>query len=529
MTYNRALMTKSPPYFNLCDYFLGEDRLREIGDRVAIEYRDRSIRYSELRNEVDHWKRRILDCGAKQGDRVALLLYDSPDWIAGFLAVVSIGAICVPVNTFIPADDLAFILRDSASRIVITEDELRLKIDQCGVEPEGRCQILSVEANRWSGSQSEEIPAGEMAGIATTRESPAFLLYTSGSTGKPKGVIHRQGAIPCTVKSYSENILNLTPEDICYSASRLFFAYGLGNSLSFPLAAGATVILDRERPSPQRLSSLFQQRRPDVFFGVPAIYRSLLEYENEGGQLDLSSLRLCISAGEALPESIFTDWERLYGSKILDGIGSTEMLHIFISNREGSARAGSSGQLVPSYEAHLLDDVGRECNPGESGHLWVRGASGTTGYWNQPELTAETIQEGWVRTGDVYRRDEDGFYFHVGRSDDCFKVNGLWVSPVEVETELLRHESVVEAAVIASIGDSGLATAKAFVVIRQDGAREALESILLEFLSSRLPHYKVPSQIEFLKELPRTSTGKIQRYMLRAESQRNPSGGSNDH
>src|SRR5262249_27889440 len=245
------------------------------------------------------------------------------------------------------------------------------------------------------------------------------------------------------------------------SSSRLFFAYGLGNSLSFPLAAGATVILDTDRPTPGRLASLFKEQSPTVFLGVPAVYLSLLEY---GDGLDLSSLRMCVSAGEALPAKIFDDWRRRFGLEILDGIGSTEMLHIFISNREGCARAGSSGQVVEGYAARLLDDAGDQVDAEESGNLWVRGGSATSGYWNRPDLTGQTILDGWVRTGDVYRRDDEQFFFHIGRSDDCFKVRGLWVSPVETESVLMSHEAVSEAAVVSAIDEKGLATARAYVV-----------------------------------------------------------------
>ncbi|HSF22923.1 MAG TPA: benzoate-CoA ligase family protein, partial [Blastocatellia bacterium] len=346
----------------------------------------------------------------------------------------------------------------------------------------------------------------------TTRESPAFLLYTSGSTGAPKGVLHRHGSIPHTVESYSNNILRLTNRDRVYSSSRLFFAYGLGNSLSFPLAAGATVILDPARATPERIATLFEEQAPTVFFGVPAVYLALLEHRAKGGALNTSKLRLCLSAGEALPARIFEDWQREFGLTILDGIGSTEMLHIFISNREGKARGGSSGKTIPGYAARLVDDHLLEVEG--LGDLWVRGSSATVGYWNRPELTRETIQDGWVRTGDIYRREQDGFFYHVGRSDDCFKVRGLWVSPIEVEGALLAHDSVSEAAVVSAVDNAGLATAKAYVVIRGE-KQEGLKNELISFVGSRLASYKAPSQIEFINEMPRTATGKVQRFKLR--------------
>jgi benzoate-CoA ligase family protein len=528
LAYNRGLMTLIPSYFNLFDYFLGDGRLADIGRLTAIEFRGGRITYNELRREVDHWTGQIIACGIGEGDRVAMLLYDSPEFVACFLAAVSIGAVCVPINTFLPAEDVLFILSDSGARLVIAEDELEWKTDLGDPAFADKCTLLTVDtaARHYLDAKDDVEPRGSLP--ATTEQSPAFLLYTSGSTGAPKGVLHLHGAIPHTVSSYSSNVLRLSKEDRVYSSSRMFFAYGLGNSLSFPLAAGATVILDSERPTPGRIAKLFEEQRPSFFFGVPAIYRSLMEFRAAGNHVDVSALRKCVSAGEALPERVFEDWRREFGLPILDGIGSTEMLHIFISNAEQETRAGSSGRAVRGYEARLLDDGDREVDGGEPGNLWVRGASATPGYWNRPELTRATIRDGWVRTGDIYRRDGDGFYFHVGRSDDCFKVRGLWVSPIEVESALMAHEAVVEAAVVSDADENGLATARAYAVIRTEGDREGLEEELRRFVASRLPQYKVPSSIEFIAEMPRTSTGKIQRFKLRAAGRSYRSGGTDD-
>jgi benzoate-CoA ligase family protein len=358
--------------------------------------------------------------------------------------------------------------------------------------------------------------------------SPALILYTSGSTGTPKGVLHLHGAIPATVANYSENVLKLGTGDRLYSASRLFFAYGLGNSLSFPMAGGATVILDPERATPDRAARILEEQMPTVFFGVPSLYNALIDLKRSGAAIDTTSLRLCVSAGEALPARIVEDWGREFGLPILDGIGSTEMLHIFISNREGEVVAGSSGREVEGYEARLIDEQGGDVPSGEPGNLWVKGESATAGYWNRPDLTASTVREGWVKTGDLYSKDSAGYFYHTGRSDDCFKVKGLWVSPIEVESALLAHPAVVEAAVVGATDERGLATARAFVVIRQDIDREALGGELEGFLRSRLPQHKVPSQILFLGELPRTATGKVQRYKLRTEARTKPRGGTDD-
>ena len=511
--------------FNLVDYFLGQDRLHQSDNTSAIEIRDNRVTYNELRAEVSRWVGQLSNCGVNDGDRVALLLYDSPEFIACFLAIASIGAVCVPINTFLPVRDVTFILADSGAHLLIVESDIE---DKLGLTSglENRCAVLKVDTQKRTSLSGSNGDAGQaVQAAATTRETAALLLYTSGSTGTPKGVLHSHGSIPFTVESYAANVLRLTSEDRVFSSSRMFFAYGLGNSLSFSLAAGATVLLEPERMSAEHLARFIEDRKPTVFFGVPAVYLSLLDYRSTGGSVNFSSVRLCISAGEALPAKIVDDWQHEFGLTILDGIGSTEMLHIFISNREGNSRAGSSGTVVAGYDARLMDDAGEEVDVNQPGNLWVRGGSATAGYWNQPDLTERTIVDGWVRTGDIYRRDGDRFYYHIGRSDDCFKVNGLWVSPIEVESVLVSHDAVSEAAVVCAIDASGLATARAYVVIRQgerpevveDAPEDALEDQLRKFAGSRLPQSKVPSHIQFIDEMPRTSTGKIQRYKLRAE------------
>lgn len=504
---------------NLFSYFFDPERLSEIKNRTAIEYGGEQITYGELCVLVMYWADQMESYGIKEGDRIALLLYDSPLFIACFLASALIGAVCVPVNTSLSSEDVRFIINDSGARLVIYEEELRGKVQSNDVVTSEPYVLREVNAKDFARTNSGISKGTGWSLKSQDSQSPAFLLYTSGSTGTPKGALHRHDAIPYTVESYAENFLRLTGRDRIYSSSRLFFAYGLGNSLSFPLAAGACVLLDPERPNAERIAKIFEEQKPTVFFGVPAVYRALLDF-HANQPLDVSSLRLCVSAGEALPARIFEDWRREFGLTILDGIGSTEMLHIFISNKEGEARAGSSGQIVSGYEARLLDDGGGEVRADEPGNLWVKGGSATSGYWNRPDLTEATIQNGWVRTGDIYRRDEDGFFYHVGRSDDCFKVRGLWVSPVEVESALLAHESVTEAAVVSAVDADGLATVRAFVVIRREGGDEKIEEELRNFAGSRLAKYKVPSKIELIDEMPRTSTGKIQRFKLRAEPER---------
>jgi benzoate-CoA ligase family protein len=425
-----------------------------------------------------------------------------------------------------------FILGDCGARLVIAEDDLEWKIDLTDRNLSEQCSLLVIDtAGRHYLEPKDDVQA-RPALPTTTRDTPAFLLYTSGSTGKPKGALHVHGSIPYTIDTYARSVLGLSEDDRVYSASRLFFAYGLGNSLSFPLSAGAAVILDASRPTGDNVVRIVEEQRPSVFFGVPSIYRSLLDIHArrriDGGGVDFSSVRLCVSAGEALPATIFEEWRREFDLETLDGIGSTEMLHIFISNCSGKARPGSSGTLVEGYKAQLRDDSNNEVAQGELGNLWISGSSATRGYWNRPDLTEQTINSGWVRTGDLYRRDEGGFYYHVGRADDCFKVKGLWVSPVDVEAVLLSHRAVREAAVVRSTDENGLATVKAYIVIRTGGDQDSVMKEVGELTRSRLPGHKVPAQIEFINELPRTSTGKVQRYKLRTDSPARGPGESDD-
>jgi benzoate-CoA ligase len=498
--------------FNLYDYFLNDDRLRSFAGRTAIEFNNQKLTYDRLRGLTDSWAERISAEGVREGDRVVLLLFDSPDFIACFLATALLGAICVPISTFLGPQDIAFVLSDCGARLVIAEHELAEKYSDQLQCPGLKRIPLTTAAHAYD---NLEPVTRRVVRAATTTSSPCFILYTSGSTGKPKGVLHTHGAIPRTVANYSESVLQLNPEDRVYSSSRLFFAYGLGNSLSFPLAAGATVILDSGRPTPDRIADILAAQSPSLFFGVPAVYNALLEFHSRGGALNTSSIRLCVSAGEALPARIYQDWAGLFDLTILDGIGSTEMLHIFISNRQGEARAGSSGKAVRGYDLRLTTADGGSPVPGEPANLWVRGDSAFAGYWGRPEVTKETIRDGWIRTGDLYRTDDGGYFYHVGRSDDCFKVRGLWVSPVEVESALLADERIAEAAVVPAVDEVGLATVGAYVVIRSGKANEDLKQELISVVSHRLPQYKVPSQITFLDDLPRTSTGKVQRFRLR--------------
>jgi benzoate-CoA ligase len=507
----------------------------------AIRCGHRNISYGELRAQTLRMAQAIVSLGAVRGDRVALLLNDSPEFIEAFIATCCLGAIAVPINTSLRAEEQCSILHNSGAKLAFIEGDMcnevlthapeklhslenAVHIDRtfrtdppsetaAHIYLEERLNSPPVTLHSMEGLLSKIFESAEPEFSEPGRDDPAFILYTSGSTGEPKGAVHTQADIFYTSETFCREVLRVTPEDRLFSSSRLPFAYGLGNSLSFPLLNGATTILCRPKPSPDVIGTLLKEQRPTIFFGVPVIYNLLLERHRAGMKLDCSSLRLCVSAGEALPAHLGEEWEKEFGVPVLDGIGSTEMLHMFMSNHENEVRYGSSGRLLAGYEARLLD----------AGNLWIRGDSAARGYWQNPEATARTFVDGWVRTGDLYRCDEDGFWFHLGRSDDCFKSSGQWVSPVEVEGVLSRHPRVSSAAVVEAFDADQLPCACAFVV-RQGLESEAgqLEHELRKLAAESLPRFKQPRKYVFVAELPYTATGKLQRFKLRQQLRSSP-------
>ena len=500
----------------------------------AIRFDGRTISYAELRAETVTMAQVIRSLGAARGDRVALLLHDSPEFVEAFIATCSLGAIAVPVNMALRAEEQCSILHNSGANLAIIEadtcrallthapEKLQSLEKAIVVErsPGKRChenlgpvRLLSLELLR---DEAIETPTPDFGDPGPN--DPGFILYTSGSTGEPKGAVHRQAHIFYTNNTFCHEVLRLTTHDRLFSSSRLPFAYGLGNCLTFPLLNGATTILCREKPSPDIIARIFSEHRPTVFFGVPVIYNLLLEHHRSGRKLDCSSLRLCVSAGEALPAYLGEEWEKEFGVQLLDGIGSTEMLHMFMSNHENEVRYGSSGRLLEGYEARLVDEHGEPTPVDTEGHLWIKGESAAMYYWENPKATAKTFVDGWVRTGDLYRYDSDGYWYHMGRSDDCFKSSGRWVSPVEVEGALLRHAGVARAAVVEDFDAHQLPCACAFVVkqdVESDSAQ--LEHELRKLAAESLPRFKQPRRYNFVTELPYTATGKIQRFKLRQD------------
>jgi benzoate-CoA ligase family protein len=513
---------------SLFDEIFQVDRLQQ----VAVLFEQRKIKYDELRALTRQAAEVLSALQIAQGDRVAILLADSPEFVAFFVATISLGAVAVPINPALRRPDQLFILKDCEARTAIVESKTArpllsepheglsslkrlLMIPRDG--DERLAQFEGIETRFFD--EAERSPFDFEFSARGNEQSDAFILYTSGSTGEAKGAVHRQADIFYTNQTYCREVLKLREGDRLFSSSRLPFAYGLGNALTFPLLNGLTTILCPERPSAQVVARVFRDYRPTIFFGVPVIYRMLIDHHREVNELDTSSLRLCVSAGEALPAQLGEDWQETFGVQILDGIGSTEMLHMFISNHEEPVRYGSSGSLLRGYEARLIDHDGNAVTQNEVGNLWVRGDSAATRYWQRPETSAETFVDDWVRTGDLYRQDADGFWWHMGRSDDCFKPTGQWVSPVEVEGVLLKSESVRAVAVVEGFDQDGLSCVCAFVV-RADGGElkdEAVESSLRTVCKNALPRFKQPLRYIFVSELPYTATGKVQRFKLREQ------------
>ncbi len=455
-------------------------------------------------------------------ERVLLLLLDTPEFAISFFGAIKIGAVPVPVNTLLKPADYKYLLNNSRASVAIVSDSLLPLIKEL---PRRELRFLEkivvVGASNSAGNLAFQglirRNSSDLAPAPTTKDDAAFWLYSSGSTGQPKACVHLQHDMVVSAERYAKAILKITSEDRCFSVAKLFFAYGLGNGLYFSLAVGATSILLPRPPRPQSVFETIERHRPTLFFSVPSNYVKLLAHEAPTGrEFDLSSVRHAVSAGEALPASVFHRFKERFGVEILDAIGSTEALHMMISNVPGNVRPGSSGKVLPGFEAKIVDNNDQPVARGEVGNLMVKADSACAYYWNQHEKTKDTIAGHWLRTGDKYYLDEDEFYWYAGRSDDMVKVSGVWVSPIEIERVLSEHAAVQEVAVVFRQDSDELTKPAAFVVLRNgmpSSAELAIE--LRNFVTSRLPVYKRPRWVEFLPELPKTATGKIQRFRLR--------------
>ena len=519
-----------PETFNAASYFIDRHLDEGRADAVAIECGDRRISYAMLHEQVNRIGSALRnELQVRREERVVLLLLDVPELIYAFFGAIKIGAVPIPTNTLWTADDYEHVLHDCDARVIVVSGSLWGRVaDAVRACPSIRHVIVVGELSPDDNPAAipyEALAARGSAALAaerTNRDAPAFWLYSSGSTGRPKGCVHLQHDMTVCADAYARGVLGIRAGDRCFSVAKLFFAYGLGNSMYFPFAVGATTILWPGAVSPPQVYELIERHRPTLFFSVPTHYAMLLAHPPLDREFDLSSIRWAVSAGEALPAAIFTRFRERFGVEILDGIGSTEVLHIFISNQPGHIRPGSSGLLVSGYDARLVDDEGAPVADGEIGNLLIRGDSTCAFYWNRHEQSKDTISGHWIRTGDKYRRDEDGYFWFAGRSDDMLKVGGIWVSPAELEHAMIEHPAVQACGVAGRPDRDTLIKPVAYIVVR-DGVSPSAElaAELQRFARERLAEYKRPRWIEFIDALPTTATGKIQRFKLRERASGN--------
>jgi benzoate-CoA ligase len=518
-----------PDAFNAAAWFVDRNVHEGRGAATAIECGNERIAYGEVAERVNRFASALRDAyGVRPEERVVLLLLDTPAFAAAFFGAIKAGAVAVPVNTLWKPADYQYVLNDTRARVLVVSSALlpavqeipsssvpwlrHIVVDGSSVSDGHRaCEITTFDAALEQGA-----PVFDTA--PTHKDDAAFWLYSSGSTGFPKGCVHLHHDMVVCAAAYAQGVLGMSAADRCFSVAKLFFAYGLGNALYMPFSVGGTSILWPGPPTPADVFATIRRHRPTLFFSVPTGYAMLLAHEPPPGvaDFDLSSIRHAVSAGESLAPALYDRFKQRFGIDILDGIGSTETLHMFISNRPDRIRPGSSGVLIAGYEARILDEQKQPVAAGEIGNLYVKGDSICSQYWNKHEKTKDTIEGHWIRTGDKFSQDGDGFFWYRGRSDDMLKVGGQWVSPVEVENVLARHEAVQECAVVGWEDAHGLVKPYAFVVVRSGVVEgDTLAQQLKQFVREQLAEYKRPRAVEFVAELPKTATGKIQRYKLR--------------
>jgi len=511
---------------NAADYFIDRHMRGGNGARLAFADPWRRLTYGKLHERSAAFAGALCDAGVAREQRIALLLLDTVDFPIAFWGAIRAGIVPVPINTLLPPDLVAYILGDSRAVALVVSAPLWPALrpllpalphlrQVIVAAPDGGAAATAAGETGLPQFISSARPQPQPA--ACSRDEVAFWLYSSGSTGAPKGARHVHSSLRATAETYGAQVLQIRPDDVVFSAAKLFFAYGLGNAMTFPMAVGAAAVLLPERPTPDAVLGVMRRSQATIFAGVPTLYAALLAHPEIGPGAGSDRLRRCISAGEALPAHIGERWREVVGVDILDGIGSTEMLHIFLSNRPDGIRYGTTGKPVPGYEVRIVDGDGRDVPDGEQGELVVRGASAADGYWNQRDKSRRTFRGEWTHTGDTYIRDADGYYRYCGRSDDMLKVGGIWVSPFEVEEALGADEAVLEAAVVGHPDDEGLIKPKAFVVLRPAAAADpaALRERLQMQVKERIGVWKYPRWVEFVETLPKTATGKIQRYKLR--------------
>jgi 4-hydroxybenzoate-CoA ligase len=519
-------MSEMSGAYNAVTYLLDRNIDEGRADKLAYTDTVSELTYRDLQQQSCRVANMLRRLGVRREERVAMIMLDTVDFPAVFLGAMRAGIVPVPLNTLLTADQYAYVLADCRARVLFISEALLPTVkDMLGRMGDLEHVIVSgnnahsVEKHGYKKLGDELADERDTFPTAATHpDEPAFWLYSSGSTGMPKGVRHLHANLAATAETYARQVLGIREDDVCLSAAKLFFAYGLGNALTFPMSVGATTVLNPERPTPAVMFALMNKYHPSIFYGVPTLFAAMLNDESLKAHGGGERLRVCTSAGEALPESVGNTWKARFGVDILDGVGSTELLHIFLSNAPGDIRYGSSGRPVPGYKVRLVNEAGVDVPDGEVGELLVDAPSAGEGYWNQRSKSRRTFEGHWTRTGDKYIRDADGRYTFCGRSDDMFKVSGIWVSPFEVESALIAHPAVLEAAVVPEADAEGLLKPKAFVVLRAGARTDGLDEALKEHVKQKIGVWKYPRWIETVDALPKTATGKIQRFKLRYDA-----------
>src|ERR1700716_3392317 len=515
-----AAVVSVPDRFNIADYLVDRHVREGRGGRTAILCGDESVSYAQVAERSNRGGTGLRSLGVRREERVMLLLLDTPVFAYSFFGAQKIGAVPIPTNTLLKSQDYRYMLNDSRARAAIVSEPLMPQLAAIPRDELPYLRHLVIDgAHRAGAIEFDQLLSADptLEAERTSKDDAAFWLYSSGTTGFPKGAVHLHHDIVDTVVCYAQGVLGVAAADRTFSVAKLFFAYGLGNALTFPFAVGATTILWPGPPTPANVFAQIERHKPTLFFSVPTNYGQLLAHKRDGADFDLSSVRQAVSAGGARPKALFERFKDRFGVEILDGIGRTEILHIFISNRAGRVRPGSAGELVPGYQARIVDDAGHDVDEGTVGNLLIKGDSTCAYYWNKHERTKDTIEGHWIRTGDKFSRDADGYYWYAGRADDMLKVGGIWVSPVEIENTLVEHAAVQEAGVIGRRDADGLEKPMAYVVLTAGNVPSAeLARELQDFVRSKIAEYKRPRWVEFVEALPKTATGKTQRFKLRA-------------